>query len=158
MELEIHQRIVGFKEYYKWMVKFFIKRMLLGCKKAMGKRRLADSSFSNYLIIWLTRNKFVSYVQPGYWTFTACVLWLFICTLVLAICRWNIDMQSVEFAPDCLLWQINNASDDEVIGIAKVLWGIWFFRSKKVWENKSVTHFVGKDWSVKMFSDRETAK
>lgn len=70
----------------------------------------------------------------------------------------SFDMHAVEFAPDWLLWQLSNVSDSELIRIAKVLWGIWFFRNKKVWESKIVTHVVAMDWSAKILSDWENAK
>lgn len=43
------------------------------------------------------------------------------------------DMSAVEFASDWLLQKINLAPYDEIMGIVNVLWGIWFFRNKKVW-------------------------
>lgn len=42
--------------------------------------------------------------------------------------------------------------------IIKVLWGIWFFRNKKVWEGKSVTPQLTVDWSSKFFADWRVAR
>lgn len=70
----------------------------------------------------------------------------------------SFDMQHVEFAPDWLINKLSNASGDDCFLIAKVLWGIWFFRNKRVWENKVVTHTVAMDWSSKFFSDWKKAK
>lgn len=33
-----------------------------------------------------------------------------------------------------------------------------FFRNKKVWENKAVTHITAMDWSTKFFMDWKAAK
>lgn len=46
----------------------------------------------------------------------------------------------------------------EIISIAKVLWGIWFFRNKKAWENKDIRSSAAMDWSTKFFSDWKNAK
>ncbi|KAK1372922.1 hypothetical protein POM88_029115 [Heracleum sosnowskyi] len=47
---------------------------------------------------------------------------------------------------------------DLVIKFASLLWGIWFFRNKLVWENKVVTAKVVTDWSSKMVVDWQLAK
>lgn len=59
------------------------------------------------------------------------------------------DMQSVEFAPDWFVQKFSSASSDELHLIARVLWGIWFFINKKVWEGTSVTPQLAMDWSNK---------
>lgn len=41
-------------------------------------------------------------------------------------------MQDVEYGPDWLVQKLSSVGDDESILIAKALWGIWFFRNKKV--------------------------
>lgn len=48
----------------------------------------------------------------------------------------NYDMGRVEFAPHWLLHNLSYAKHDKIVVITKVLWGVWFFRNKKVWENK----------------------
>lgn len=68
------------------------------------------------------------------------------------------DMSNVEFAPDWLIQKLASANNDEMMTICRVLWGIWFFRNKKVWENKVVNHFTAMDWSLKCFSDWRAAK
>lgn len=68
------------------------------------------------------------------------------------------DMHLVEYAPDWLFQKINGASHDEIILIAKVLWDIWFFRNKKVRENKVVNYVVVVDWNTKAFADWKEAK
>lgn len=54
-------------------------------------------------------------------------------------------MQAVEFASDWFVHKINSVSIDEVIRIAKVLWGVWFFRIKKIWDHKTVTPVTAMD-------------
>lgn len=70
----------------------------------------------------------------------------------------SLDMSMVEFAPDWLLQKLNGTGHDELLLIARVLWGIWFFRNKKVWENKVVNSRIAMDWSAKYFSDWKLAK
>lgn len=55
-----------------------------------------------------------------------------------------------------LLWLLNFLTDekrDAVTLIVSVLWGIWFFRNKLVWENMLVTAKVATNWSTKMILD-----
>lgn len=59
----------------------------------------------------------------------------------------------IHLSPDWLIHKIVNASHEEIIRIVKVLWGLWFFRNKKVWENKIVTPIIAMDWTTKFFSD-----
>lgn len=63
------------------------------------------------------------------------------------------NMQAVENVPGWLFQKINTVGADEINRIVKVLWGIWFFRNKKVWEGKVVSHVVAMDWSARSFSD-----
>lgn len=44
------------------------------------------------------------------------------------------------------------------IKIASVLWGLWFSRNLKVWENKMVTPQITMDWSVKHITEWQTAR
>ncbi|XP_074351779.1 uncharacterized protein LOC141690922 [Apium graveolens] len=67
-------------------------------------------------------------------------------------------MSSVEDVSEWLVHQINHANSTEVTRIARVLWGIWFFRNKKVWENKSVNHNVAMDWSSNSLLEWRNAK
>lgn len=67
-------------------------------------------------------------------------------------------MQKVEYAPDWLIERVGSGTHIEIVLITKVLWGIWFFRNKKIWENKVVSHVIVMDWSSKFFSDQKQAK
>ncbi|XP_074378321.1 uncharacterized protein LOC141719854 [Apium graveolens] len=68
------------------------------------------------------------------------------------------DMQTVDFVPDWLIQKISSASREEIEVVAKVLWGMWFFRNRRVWDNKVVTGRVAIDWSSKSISDWKKAK
>lgn len=68
------------------------------------------------------------------------------------------DMQMVEDVTEWLLQKISIASSEETEVLAKVLWGIWFFRNKKVWDDKVVTNVVAMDWSTKSIVDWKLAK
>lgn len=65
----------------------------------------------------------------------------------------SLDMSRVECAPSWLLQKLSLANNDEMTLIARVLWGIWFFRNKKVWDNKTVNSVIAMDWSAKYFAD-----
>ena len=68
------------------------------------------------------------------------------------------DLSLVEFAPSWLLARFESGPDHETFNIARVLWGIWFFRNKKVWDHKVVTAAIAMDWSAKIISDWKEAK
>lgn len=52
----------------------------------------------------------------------------------------------------------DSANYDEIMAVAKVLWGIQFFRNNKVWENKLVSAAVAMDWSTKFMDHQKQAK
>lgn len=68
------------------------------------------------------------------------------------------DMSLVESAPDWLLQKLGSSHKEELILIAKVLYGIWFFRNKKVWEHKLVNGTIAMEWSAKFFHDWNVAR
>ena len=53
--------------------------------------------------------------------------------------RLTYDWSMVEFAPEWLLHKLNTATAEELMKICVVLWGIWYWRNKKVWDDKMVT-------------------
>lgn len=59
------------------------------------------------------------------------------------------DTRSVTYAPDWLLQQINERTELEICKIAAVLWGIWCWRNKKVWEGKGGSASMAMDWRDK---------
>lgn len=60
----------------------------------------------------------------------------------------NYDMSRVE-----CVQKLSSASYDEIVVVAKVLWGIWFFCNNKVWENKVVGVAGAMNWSMKFLKD-----
>lgn len=68
------------------------------------------------------------------------------------------DMRAVEFAPDWLLSKVNDASSEEVVKVCTVLWGIWYWRNKKVWEDKSVTPALAMARSFSSVSEWQKAR
>ena len=68
------------------------------------------------------------------------------------------DMEGVNSASEWLLYKLSSASSDEIMKIVKVLWGVWFWRNKRVWENKKVHASTAMDWSTKEVSDWRTAQ
>lgn len=53
------------------------------------------------------------------------------------------DMEAVEYALDWLLSKLSESRVEEIVKLCMVLWGIWFWRNKKVWEGKEVTATAG---------------
>lgn len=58
------------------------------------------------------------------------------------------DMWTVENVWDWLLDKLSSESGDKLCRIAMTLWGIWFFRNKKVWEGRVVSATFAMDWSL----------
>ena len=69
-----------------------------------------------------------------------------------------LEMSEVEYAPDWLLQTLSTAGHDQLVQIARVLWGIWFFHNKRVWEDKTVNGRITMEWSLKYFNDWKAAK
>lgn len=65
----------------------------------------------------------------------------------------SLDMQQINSASEWLLEKINGGTCSEVCKIAKVLWGIWHWRNKKVWDDKTVSPVVAMDWSSRMINE-----
>ncbi|KAL8103577.1 hypothetical protein AgCh_027958 [Apium graveolens] len=68
------------------------------------------------------------------------------------------DMSLVDFAPSWLLAKLELGFADEALNLARVVWGIWFFQNKNVWENKVVTTGIAIDWIAKIISDWKEAR
>lgn len=68
------------------------------------------------------------------------------------------DLSNDVSVPSWLLDKIDSTASPEALSIAKVLWGIWFFRNKKVWESKVVTANIAMEWSAKSISEWREAK
>lgn len=68
------------------------------------------------------------------------------------------DMTEVEAAPSWLLDKLATASVEELEKISMVLWGIWNWRNRKVWDNKSVTGAFAMDESFKTLTTWREAR
>lgn len=62
-------------------------------------------------------------------------------------------MWEVESAPKWLLNKLFTETNENLIKIAMVLWGVWWTRNKCVWESKSVTPEIAIAWSSKQIKD-----
>lgn len=81
---------------------------------------------------------------------------LFTCPFVVACwqctgLRYDLSME--EYAPSWLLNEIQSVNSSQAVVITRVLWEVWFFRNKKVWENKVVTAAVAMEWKAKVISE-----
>lgn len=65
----------------------------------------------------------------------------------------NCDMMLVESAADWLLQKLEMETQQNIIRIATVLWGIWVARIKVIWEEKHITSSLAIEWSSKYISE-----
>ena len=63
------------------------------------------------------------------------------------------DWTQTEFAPEWLIHKLSTATNEEKTKICVVLWGIWHWRNKKVWDGKIVTPSFAMDSSFNMLSE-----
>lgn len=49
------------------------------------------------------------------------------------------DLNFVEFVPDWLLNKLGAAQEEKAVKISTILWGIWLWRNRKVWEGKTIS-------------------
>ena len=64
----------------------------------------------------------------------------------------------MEYAHEWLFGKISSALSDEIVKICIVLWGVWFWRNKRVWDDKTVTPAFAMDSSFKMYAEWLEAK
>lgn len=67
-------------------------------------------------------------------------------------------MSIVEFAPDWLLDKLSHAAKEETNKICTILWGIWLWRNKRVWEGISVSATIAMDSSSNSIFEWRLAK
>lgn len=67
------------------------------------------------------------------------------------------DMSRVESAPNWLLNRLCNESNENIIKIATVLWGVWFARNKRVWDHKRLTPAITVELSKNQISEWQQA-
>ena len=79
-----------------------------------------------------------------------------------ALACWHVvdagfDLSMEMSAPLWLLTKIETGPSEEILKIARVLWGVWFFCNKKIWENQIVTAEIAMAWSTKSIEDWKEA-
>ena len=68
------------------------------------------------------------------------------------------DMMAVESAPEWLLNRVNEGTMQEVCKVASVLWGIWYGRNKRVWDDKLISPAIATDWSMRAVKEWQQAQ
>lgn len=68
------------------------------------------------------------------------------------------DMSTVDSAPDWLLNKLDTADNDELVNICTILWGVWFWRNKKVWEDRGVSTATAMDGSFNSLREWRNAR
>lgn len=69
----------------------------------------------------------------------------------------NFDMWSVENAAEWLLEKLSTESSEVLTKIATVLWGVWFARNKKIFEERTMTPAIIMEWSRKQVQEWKEA-
>ena len=68
------------------------------------------------------------------------------------------DMHDVQSAPQwVLINKLETAKHEEAVNICIILWGIWFWRNKKVWNNQVVNPAIAMEHSFNIVRDWRTA-
>lgn len=67
------------------------------------------------------------------------------------------DMREVYEAPSWVLHKLATISGDEATKVATVLWGVWYARNLKVWENKVLSPVLAMEGSSKQIMERREA-
>lgn len=68
------------------------------------------------------------------------------------------DLSEVFDVTGWLLDKINEAPADELVKLCTVLWGVWFWRNKKVWSDKVVTAAFAMDESCRLIDSWREAR
>ncbi|XP_074363255.1 uncharacterized protein LOC141703719 [Apium graveolens] len=63
----------------------------------------------------------------------------------------SFNWQEIEFAPDWLLEKITALNSKDLSKVCMVLWGIWHWRNKKIWNEKVVSPGFAMDSSLKVY-------
>lgn len=67
------------------------------------------------------------------------------------------DMHMVVSTPQWLIQKVNEGSSMEISKIVTILWGIWYWRNKRVWDDKLGSPSLAMDWSSKVVSEWKQA-
>lgn len=68
------------------------------------------------------------------------------------------NMEQVHSAPSWLLEKLETSRGDEVIRICTVLWGIWSWRNKKVWEDRIISPAAAMESSCRQVKEWRDAR
>lgn len=63
------------------------------------------------------------------------------------------DWSTVEYAHEWLLSKVDSAPMEEITRICVILWGVWYWRNKKVWDARTVTPAFAMDSSFGIQSE-----
>lgn len=69
----------------------------------------------------------------------------------------SFDLWEIGDVSNWLLNKLMTESHVQISKIAMILWTIWFFRNKRVWEEKSVNPVFAVDWGLKQLHDWKKA-
>lgn len=68
------------------------------------------------------------------------------------------DMSSVEAGHVWLLQKFSTGDNVKIVSISTGLWGIWYERNLRVWENKSLSPSLTVEWSKKQIVEWHGAR
>lgn len=76
------------------------------------------------------------------------------CWLKLGI---NVDSWDIELSHEWLLQKLATGSKEEILKIVTALWGVWFARNKRIFENKIMTPDFVMAWSRRQIVEWQEA-
>ncbi|XP_074336668.1 uncharacterized protein LOC141673834 [Apium graveolens] len=68
------------------------------------------------------------------------------------------DMGEVHSVTDWLLRKLASAKHEEIVAICLVLWGIWNWRNKRVWQNQFINPSIAMESTFRMYKDWKSAR
>ncbi|XP_074362434.1 uncharacterized protein LOC141702707 [Apium graveolens] len=68
------------------------------------------------------------------------------------------DMRELKCAPDWLLSKLDMCSVEVIIRICTLLWGVWFWRNKRVWEGRVINPVLSMDGAFNSVSEWKKAR
>lgn len=69
----------------------------------------------------------------------------------------HLDMSREEYAPSWLLSKLQTDTQENLVSIAAVLWGIWYARNRRVWDEKEVPPKLAVQGRLKKINEWENA-
>ncbi|KAK1356381.1 hypothetical protein POM88_049637 [Heracleum sosnowskyi] len=70
----------------------------------------------------------------------------------------NVSVSEDQTVSSWMLNMLTNGTMEVLVKVVAILWGIWFFRNKKVWEDRMVTSQMVVNWGKTRIPEWNQAK